>query len=152
MTLSTLIAKLKADSLSLYLSKSEAYYFNTPELFSPLYRNFINALLDGKEPAYYQDNFLTLCSDTKIKLIGDISYKDGGAIFDRYLLCLYPSPYEASNPRQLSDSELNEKSLLKYLQKEYFRPSTAHDSIKLSREIDYILELVTWSTEFSHPS
>lgn len=142
MTLSKLITKLKNESLSRYLRKSEVNYFNTPEFFSPLYRNFIDSLIRKEEPKYYQENYSTLDENTKKRLIEDLTYNDNGVIYDRYLLCLYPSHYEPSNPHKLLKEELNEKGLLSYLHKEYMRPSSVHESYKLSREIDSILELV----------
>ncbi|OEE34522.1 hypothetical protein ACODG7_17500 [Vibrio anguillarum] len=142
MTLTELKKKLKEECLSRYLSKTELHYYNTPEFYSPLYRKFIDALVAGNEPEYYQENYSSLSLDKKNEIIKDIAYEEPGVIFDRYLLCLYPSRYEPSNPRKLNKSELSEKGILQYLQKMYLRPSTEHESSQLSREIDSILALL----------
>ena len=87
MTLTELKKKLREECLSRYLNKTELYYYNTPEFFSPLYRKFIGALATGNEPDYYRENYSSLSLDIKNELIKDIAYAEPGVLFDRYLLC-----------------------------------------------------------------
>ncbi|EJB8572383.1 hypothetical protein RG677_003033 [Vibrio parahaemolyticus] len=124
---------LRQQSLEWYLTKSDSNYFTAPELFSPLYRVLYEHLLRGEEPPYYVTDF---DKETTANL------HQCRTSFDRYLVALFPSRYEASNSLELRSTELKEGELLEYLHSTYAKATSDRDSYNTDREIKYILDLL----------
>ncbi|HEJ0414764.1 TPA: hypothetical protein SLP42_001588 [Klebsiella aerogenes] len=119
--------------LEWYLMKSDGNFFTAPEAFSPLYRVLYEHLLTGKRPPFYLD-------DVVYKNRQEIALCD--TTFDRYLVALFPSRFEAANPFQLKNKDMSPTRLQEYLQENYGKSSVEQDSYKLTRELDKLLELI----------
>jgi hypothetical protein len=129
---------LVAQSIDWYLSKSDSNYFSAPELYSTLYRILYENLLAGKRPPYIPDSFDSVT-------ISDISRCR--TTFDRYLVAIFPSRYEASNPFMLQSHELNDECFLQYLFSTYAKAASDRESYNKDREVKYIFGFLSVSNE-----
>ncbi|EHR5764362.1 TPA: hypothetical protein NKT21_005087 [Vibrio parahaemolyticus] len=138
MSISQTKEALRQQSLDWYLNSSNSSYFTAPEYFSPLYRTLYEHILRGEEPPYYVKNYDEETTANLLKC---------NTSFDRYLVTLFPSRYEASNPLKLQQIELKEQKLLEYLHTTYKKATTDKDSYNIDREIKYIIDLLPITEE-----
>ncbi|MBS3048859.1 hypothetical protein [Enterobacter mori] len=127
---------LAKECLERYLSKTDSSYFTAPEYFSPLYRSLYENLLANKLPPYYNNDLKSISDELK----DDIRLCN--TTFDRYLVLLYPSRYEASNPLPLNSSEIKINLLIDYLHSKYGKTAKDRDSYNYDREVKNILSLL----------
>ncbi|ERK10106.1 hypothetical protein L581_4504 [Serratia fonticola AU-AP2C] len=128
--------KLRNECIERYLEKNDSSHFSAPEYYSPLYRTLYDHLIEGQNPPFY---------GARIQDFDDQLEKDillCNTSFDRYLVLLYPSRYEASNPLPLSPSDLNVESLVDYLHNQYGKTANNRDSYNYDREVKKILSLI----------
>lgn len=127
------IESLRSECLSRYLNKSSSNYFTAPEYYSPLYRVLYEALINNETPPYLERSKIDSVKN-------DIDSCETS--FDRYLVALYPSRFEASNPLPLSDREAKKENLYDYLCAEYKKTTSDIFSYNYDREVKYISEFV----------
>ncbi|PKH23548.1 hypothetical protein CIG19_08920 [Enterobacterales bacterium CwR94] len=135
MSKSEINQRLRKQSIEWYLTKApvQLSHFSAPEYYSPLYRTLYEHLGRSASPPH-----LPLQYDDQLRR----EIEACTSVFDRYLVALYPSRYEASNPHALPEAWCKKELLVEYLSAHYGKADPDGDSYNYDREVKNVFSLI----------